>query len=87
MKKAILFNEVPEGTYYKKGAWSWVNEPKASEYIEEGYGVEWDVEKREPKKAVKPDSSSTVAEIKEYLKSEGVNFDSNALKSDLLDLV
>ncbi len=84
-KKALLFNEVPEGTYYKKGMWSWVKEPKASEYINDGYAVVWDVKNRKPKG--KPDSRSTVQEIKDYLKSEGVDFDSNALKSELLDLV
>ncbi len=87
MKKALLFKEVPEGTYYKEGAWSWVKDSTAKEYLDAGYAVEWDVENKEPKKAKKPDSNSTVAEIKEYLKSQDVNFDSNALKSELLELV
>ncbi len=86
-KKALLFNEVPEGTYYKKGAWSWVKNATAQKYLDAGYAVEWDVENKEPKKAKKPNSNSTVAEIKAYLKANDVNFDSNALKSELLELI
>lgn len=49
MKKRILFNEVPEGTKYRKGKWSWVHEPEASQRIKDGYGEEYD-----PKKGKKP---------------------------------
>lgn len=38
----VLFYEIPEGTHYRKGAYSWVSNSTADEYIDEGYGVEYD---------------------------------------------
>lgn len=38
---SIVFDQVPPGTHYRVGHWSWVHEDKAEEYITEGYGREW----------------------------------------------
>ena len=47
-RKAIVFLKVPVGTHYRRGAWSWVSEDLAEEYISQGVGVEWDVRRGEP---------------------------------------
>ena len=54
----VLFSKVPEGTRYRKGQYSWINEPEALDYIKEGYGKEFDpkaqkVSEKEAKKADK----------------------------------
>ncbi len=87
MKKAILFREVPRGTHYRKGAWSWVKEPKASEYLRDGYGVEWDVEKGKKKESSLPTGSSLKSEIIQYLDEHGIEFDESLTKSELLELL
>lgn len=38
----ILFENVPPGTHYTKGAYSWVQTSTARHYIDKGYGVEYD---------------------------------------------
>lgn len=45
----VLFDKVPKGTHYRKGAYSWVNKPEGLEYIEEGYGEEYDPAKAQTK--------------------------------------
>lgn len=58
-RTCLLFNEVPTGTNYKKGKYSWVQNSTADQYIEDGYAEEYDPGKRkaeEPKKEEpKPD--------------------------------
>ncbi len=49
----LLFNEVPEGTHYKKDHYSWVPEDKAREYIDEGYAEP--VAKEEPFTLAEPE--------------------------------
>lgn len=43
----VLFDQVPEGTHYREGAYSWVDEEQALEYIDKGYGTEYDPESEE----------------------------------------
>ena len=43
----VLFDEVPPNTTYRKGAYSWVQEDTGLEYIEKGYGQEYDPDKGE----------------------------------------
>jgi hypothetical protein len=38
----ILFDQVPEGTHYREGAYSWVPEGEGRQYIDKGYGKEYD---------------------------------------------
>jgi len=38
----ILFSKVPEGTYYTRGAYSWVKAVDARRYISDGFGTEYD---------------------------------------------
>lgn len=41
----IVFTKVPEGTTYLKNHYSFVAEAKARQYIDEGYGKEFDPKK------------------------------------------
>lgn len=43
----LLFEAVPEGTHYRKGAYSWVDVEQAREYMEKGYAKEYDPETKE----------------------------------------
>lgn len=96
-KKRVLFNEVPKGTKYRKGCWSWVSDSTADGYIEGGYGVEFEPEqpkkpKKQPKKEViQPDSvptmSNTKKEIEQYLDSKGIEYDEFVTKAQLLELM
>lgn len=43
----MLFKEVPPGTHYRKGAYSWVSEGEGRQYIDKEYGVEYDPDKGE----------------------------------------
>ena len=45
---AVCFIKVPPGTHYRAGAWSWVYGPKATSYIQSGYGIEWNPDTNEP---------------------------------------
>lgn len=42
----LLFDEVPEGTHYKKGAWAWVSFKEADKYIEQGIAREWNLDEK-----------------------------------------
>lgn len=44
----VLFEQVPEGTHYREGAYSWVDEGEARQYIDKGYGKEYDPKENEP---------------------------------------
>lgn len=37
----VLFDTVPPDTTYREGAYAWVDEPVGFEYIEKGYGEEY----------------------------------------------
>lgn len=41
---SFLFDEVPEGTHFREGHWSWIDQAKANQYEAEGYGHEWQPE-------------------------------------------
>ena len=49
----ILFNEVPEGTHFTKGCYSWVNASDGRAYIRAGVGDEYDPEKKKLKREFK----------------------------------
>lgn len=84
----ILFDEVPEGTHYRSGSYSWVNEKEAEQYIAAGIANEYDpIQTAERQFEVnKPTKSNTVKEIKEWLNQHGVPY-SDENKSELLKLV
>lgn len=41
----IKFDKQPPNTHYKPGTYSWVSDSTAEEYIEAGYGSEYDPKK------------------------------------------
>jgi hypothetical protein len=45
---ACLFHEVPTGTLYRAGAWSYVPEKQAAEYIRQGMAERWYFEGETP---------------------------------------
>lgn len=47
MHKCLLFHEVPEGTHYKKGSYSYVSTDEAKKYLEKGIAELYSPEKKE----------------------------------------
>lgn len=57
-----------------------IDQQGADRWIENGIATKSDL-----KKKVTPDKSNTIPEIKEYLNSEGIEYDSTDRKADLLN--
>lgn len=83
----VLFNKVPEGTHYRKGSYSWVKKPEALEYIEGGYGKEYDPIAKKVVGDEIPTKSSKKEEIINYLESNRIEFDESKTKAELLGLI
>lgn len=81
----VLFREVPEGTHYRKDSYSWVTSSTAADYIEDGYGVEYNPYKQQVETVLTMDN--TKDEILDYLESEGVEHTKSSTKSELLELI
>lgn len=81
----VLFNQVPDGTHYREGSYSWVPDAKAEEYIADGDGIEWNPYNQEPETS--PTMDDTKAEILDYLESEGIEYTKSSTKAELLELV
>lgn len=73
----LLFSKKPEGTHYKKGAYSWVPEAEAEGYINDGYAEEYNPNKTVSKtsasnnKSSKKTASKTANKTEEKDKKEG----------------
>ena len=86
----LLFSNVPEGTHYRAGSYSWVHTPTADGYIVEGYAVEYDPKRKEETDQAwsmdVPTEDNTVDEIKAWLDENDVEY-SDENKAKLLELV
>lgn len=83
----VLFSDVPEGTHYRKGAYSWVSNSTAENYIADGYGKEYDPRKGKFVDKTKPSANSLKADIIEYLKAHDIEHISSDTKEELLKLI
>lgn len=85
---ALLFHQVPEGTHYRAGSWSWVPDQKAAEYIDTGVAAEWVPEDKPTPEPIlpKPTMDNTKKEIQDYLDAKGIEYE-DATKAELLELI
>lgn len=70
----LLFEQVPDGTHYKEGAYSWVDEGQAREYIDKGYASEFDPVKGEEDELPEAEPKDTLGDLPgaSYFKQAGI---------------
>lgn len=73
----LLFEAVPEGTHFRKGAYSWVDVEDAEEYMEKGYAKEYDPQTKETNELEYADLSDIPDELpgREHFIEAGLEFD------------
>lgn len=83
----IKFNEVPDGTHYREGQYSWVSHATAESYIADGFAIEWNPYEKEPEHVEKPTMDSLKKDIIGYLVEHDIEHDPDKTKSELLELL